>query len=205
MAEEKPITEPAPKAGDPQPVPYDRFAEVNGKYKDTVKELEAQRKELAELQAKMTAKEQAALAEQGEFKKLYETERAEREKLSTVAEQHKAAMEKLSAVNKSRREAIPENLRELIPDFTDPMQEYEYLAKWEAKMPEIKLPGMPSAPRAGAPAAPQSEMKRIEDELASLAGKAGDDAGERRMQLQRERTFLLGGGIPGAGKKLPEK
>lgn len=196
---------PVPKAEEPQNVPYERFTEVNGKLKDTVRQLEEQGKALADLQAKIKETEDKGLAEQGKFKDLYDKEKAEREKLLPVADQLKAYNDKLTALNAERRKAIPEEYHDIIPQsFPTPIDEYDYLEKFIGKLPALKSPGSPpTAPRGGTGGAPTDRMREIDLELEKLNGKYGDDAALARIKLKEERQSLSMAQRPESKDKLP--
>jgi DNA repair exonuclease SbcCD ATPase subunit len=179
--------EPQPQAGD-QSIPKARFDEVNGKLKDAVRAMEEQGKSLAQLQAKIKETEDKGLAEQGKFKDLYDKEKVEREKLLPLADQLKAYNEKLTALNAERRKAIPDDLKDIVPQsFPSPIDEYEYLEKFIGKLPSLKNPGAAPAgqrPGAGGGGAPD-DIKVLEAELAELnkSGNYSQNNQMRKIQL----------------------
>jgi hypothetical protein len=100
---------------------------------DTRKEAADWRKKLRELEGKLSKSEQerqaaedAKLAEQNQFKELYEKEKARADGLAPLQERLEAILEATKASNDKRIAAIPETMRPLVPDYDDPLK----LAEW---------------------------------------------------------------------------
>jgi hypothetical protein len=186
MAEEKKETTPTPGGEGDKHVPIDRLNEVIAQREAVRKELETVGKQLAELQAAAGEKEKAALAEQGKYKDLYDKSEGEVKRLVAIEAQHKAALNKIGELNKSRREKIPENYQDLIPAFTDPIQEFDYLLKFEAKLPTLN-PGIPPvAPKGGGGGGQPDGIKTLEEELDKL-----EKSGNYSQQTMMRRTQLV--------------
>lgn len=96
-------------------------------------EVEALRKEAAKWRTQLRATEKAGaeaeakrLAEQGEYKTLYETARAKAEQADALKERLDAVLTQAQEANARRIAAIPESMRGLVPDYDDPLK----LAQW---------------------------------------------------------------------------
>lgn len=189
---------------DKGPVPYERFAEVV-KDKNTMKErLDALEKTLAEQQAKQKQAEDAQLAEQGRYKELADKAQAEVARLAEVEKQHKAYRERVAGRNKARVEAIPENYRELVPNYTDPFELEEWLTRNEAKLAGKPPAGSPPAgPKPGPGGAPLDDIRAIDEELKTLQGQYGENARVRRILLLEQKQSLQGGQHPKGNPQKP--
>ena len=96
-------------------------------------ELEAARKEAASYRTKLRQTEKAVtdaeakrLAEQGEYKALYESVKAKADAADALQERLDAITAQAQAANERRVKAIPEHMRSLVPAYSDPLQ----LAEW---------------------------------------------------------------------------
>ena len=96
-------------------------------------EAEAARKEAAKYRTQLRAQEKATadaeakrLAEQGEYKALYESVKAKAEAADTLQERYDALIAQVQAANEKRIAAIPEQMRSLVPEYDDPQR----LAAW---------------------------------------------------------------------------
>ena len=97
-------------------------------------ELEAARKEAARYRTQLRQQEKAAaeadakrMAEQGEYKALYESVRAKAEAADALQERLDAITAATEAANKRRIDAIPEHMRSLVPAYDDPLKVAEWL------------------------------------------------------------------------------
>ena len=96
-------------------------------------ELEAARKEAASYRTKLrqtekakTDAEAAVMAEQGKYKELYEAVRAKADERDALQERLDAITAQAQAANERRINAIPEQMRSLVPEYDDPLK----LAAW---------------------------------------------------------------------------
>ena len=96
-------------------------------------ELEAARKEAASYRTKLrqtekakTDAEAAVMAEQGKFKELYQSAKAKADAADALQERLDALMTQAQAANERRINAIPEQMRTLVPEYDDPLK----LAAW---------------------------------------------------------------------------
>lgn len=170
---------------EPQQIPYARFKEKIDEANGLKGQLGELQKQMAALQAATQKQETDKLAEQGKFKDLFEQQKAEVEKLKGHETKLSAYAEKLKGLNELKKQSIPENFRDLIPAFTDPMDEFDYLVKFESKLPDLqKSPG--AAPAGGKPGGggePANEIKQLEDQLKALDGKYDQISGAQRVAL----------------------
>jgi len=95
-----------------------------------IKELNAENLRLRK-QADAAAKaktdaEAAVMAEQGKFKELYQSAKAKADAADALQERLDALMTQAQAANERRINAIPEQMRTLVPEYDDPLK----LAAW---------------------------------------------------------------------------
>jgi hypothetical protein len=114
---------------------------------ETRKESASYRKRLRELEATQEAAskaQQAAdekrLAEQNQFKELYEQARAKLGELEPLQARWNDHLEAVRARNEKRIGAIPESMRPLVPDYEDPLKLADWLEANQAML------GKPLAP-----------------------------------------------------------
>ena len=96
-------------------------------------ELEAARKEAASYRTKLRQTEQQAtdaeakrLAEQGEYRTLYESVKAKADAADALQERLDAITAQAQAANERRIAAIPDGMKSLVPEYDDPLK----LAAW---------------------------------------------------------------------------
>lgn len=96
-------------------------------------ELEAARKEAAKYRTQLRNTERQAteaeakrLAEQGEYKSLYESVKAKADAADALQERLDAITAQAQAANERRIAAIPESMKSLVPEYDDPLK----LAAW---------------------------------------------------------------------------
>lgn len=96
-------------------------------------ELEAARKEAAKYRTQLrqtekeaTAAEAKRLAEQGEYRSLYEAIKPKADAADALQERLDAITAQAQAANERRINAIPEQMRSLVPEYDDPLK----LAAW---------------------------------------------------------------------------
>ena len=130
-----PAATPEPQAGDGQQTeqeqPNSEHAPLSPEQWRA--EAEAARKEAAKYRTQLRAQEKATadaeakrLAEQGEYKALYESVKAKAEAADTLQERYDALIAQVQAANEKRIAAIPEQMRSLVPEYDDPQR----LAAW---------------------------------------------------------------------------
>ena len=110
-------------------------------------ELEAARKEAAKYRTQLRQQEKAAaeadakrMAEQGEYKALYESVRAKAEAADALQERLDAITAATEAANKRRIDAIPEHMRSLVPAYDDPLKVAEWLGANAAVLSKTLAP-----------------------------------------------------------------
>ena len=145
-----PAVTPEPQAGDGQQTeqeqPNSEHAPLSPEQWRA--EAEAARKEAAKYRTQLRAQEKATadaeakrLAEQGEYKALYESVKAKAEAADTLQERYDALIAQVQAANEKRIAAIPEQMRSLVPEYDDPQR----LAAWlEANAAVFAKPAAPS-------------------------------------------------------------
>jgi multidrug efflux pump subunit AcrA (membrane-fusion protein) len=96
-------------------------------------ELEAARKEAARYRTQLRTTEKQAtdaeakrLAEQGEYRTLYESVKAKADAADALQERLDAITAQAQAANERRIAAIPESMKSLVPEYDDPLK----LASW---------------------------------------------------------------------------
>jgi multidrug efflux pump subunit AcrA (membrane-fusion protein) len=96
-------------------------------------ELDAARKEAASYRTKLRQTEKQAtdaeakrLAEQGEYRTLYESVKAKADERDALQERLDAITAQAQAANERRIAAIPDTMRSLVPEYDDPLK----LAAW---------------------------------------------------------------------------
>ena len=92
-------------------------------------ELDAARKEAAKYRTQLRTTEKQAteaeakrLAEQGEYKSLYESVKAKADAADALQERLDAITAQAQAANERRIAAIPDTMRSLVPDYDDPLK-----------------------------------------------------------------------------------
>ena len=145
-----PAATPEPQAGDGQQTeqeqPNSEHAPLSPEQWRA--EAEAARKEAAKYRTQLRAQEKATadaeakrLAEQGEYKALYESVKAKAEAADTLQERYDALIAQVQAANEKRIAAIPEQMRSLVPEYDDPQR----LAAWlDANAAVFAKPAAPS-------------------------------------------------------------
>ena len=127
---------PEPQAGDGQQMEPEQ---TNSEHAQALSpeqlraELEAARKEAASYRTKLRQTEKAKtdaeakrLAEQGEYKSLYESVKAKADAADALQERLDAITAQAQAANERRIAAIPEHMRSLVPEYDDALK----LAAW---------------------------------------------------------------------------
>jgi hypothetical protein len=140
-------------------------------------ELEAARKEAASYRTKLRQTEKQAtdaeakrLAEQGEYRTLYESVKAKADAADALQERLDAITAQAQAANERRIAAIPEHMRSLVPEYDDALK----LAAWlDANAAVFSRPTPPPLDgRAGGNGTPAIVT---EDEVNEYAARWGID------------------------------
>ena len=140
-------------------------------------ELEAARKEAASYRTKLRQTEKQAtdaeakrLAEQGEYRTLYESVKAKADAADALQERLDAITAQAQAANERRIAAIPEHMRSLVPEYDDALK----LAAWlDANAAVFSRPTPPPLDgRAGGNGTPATVT---EDEVNEYAARWGID------------------------------
>ena len=141
-------------------------------------EAEAARKEAGKYRTQLRAQEKATadaeakrLAEQGEYRTLYESVKAKADAADALQERLDALMTQAQAANERRINAIPEQMRTLVPEYDDPLK----LAAWlDANAAVFSRPAPPPLDgRAGGNGTPATAT---EEEVREYAARWGLDA-----------------------------
>jgi hypothetical protein len=140
-------------------------------------ELDAARKEAASYRTKLRQTEKQAtdaeakrLAEQGEYRTLYESVKAKADERDALQERLDAITAQAQAANERRIAAIPDTMRSLVPEYDDPLK----LAAWlDANAAVFSRPTPPPLDgRAGGNGTPAMVT---EDEVNEYAARWGID------------------------------
>jgi len=141
-------------------------------------ELEAARKEAASYRTKLRQTERQAteaeakrLAEQGEYRTLYESVKAKADAADALQERLDAITAQAQAANERRIAAIPDAMKSLVPEYDDPLR----LAAWlDANAAVFSRPTPPPLDgRAGGNGTPATAT---EEEVREYAARWGLDA-----------------------------
>ena len=140
-------------------------------------ELEAARKEAASYRTKLRQTEKQAtdaeakrLAEQGEYRTLYESVKAKADAADALQERLDAITAQAQAANERRIAAIPDGMKSLVPEYDDPLK----LAAWlDANAAVFSRPTPPPLDgRAGGNGTPATAT---EEEVREYAARWGID------------------------------
>jgi hypothetical protein len=125
-------------------IPQSRFSEVTKELREA-KALLKQMQDASEA-AELARKQQTEteLAEQNQYKQLYEAAKSELASLKSVQDEAKRYRESFQATLQSRIDSIPEDKRHLVPEYDDPIKTMAWLDK---ALPELTTPQKPNAPR----------------------------------------------------------
>lgn len=157
-------------------IPKERFNKVIAERNDLAKRLEAL--ETAQTEREDTARKQreTELAEQNQYKQLYEAAKAENEQLKSVQGELKRYQDALESTYKARLEQIPEDRRHLIAEHGTL---FEKMAHLDRVFPDLVAPSKPTAPRldggSGGSGSRDSNanINTTQQDLANLAQQSG--------------------------------
>ena len=105
----------------------------------------------------------AALAEQGKYKELYEQSVAERDALKAKADAAEAYEQRITAQNTARIQALPEKMRKLVPADYAPAKLSAWLDDNAENLTSAPLPALDAGKQGGAgkpPPDPNTILKR---------------------------------------------
>jgi hypothetical protein len=162
-------------------VPYSRFAAVN----KTMREYEQR---LADMEQEQKEQREKVLTEQQRYQELAEQRGQELEALRGTAQRAEELEKALQDTVDARIEAVPENMRTLIPTFGTPQDTLEWLDANQALLTQSK----PKAPKldggAGQPEIEEEiELTGGEQTLLDAAGQYGFDLDATRVAKRRKR------------------
>jgi multidrug efflux pump subunit AcrA (membrane-fusion protein) len=136
-------------------------------------ELDAARKEAASYRTKLRQTEKQAtdaeakrLAEQGEYRTLYESVKAKADERDALQERLDAITAQAQAANERRIAAIPDHMRSLVPEYDDPLK----LAAWlDANAAVFSRPTPPPLDgRAGGNGTPAVDEVKVKEQAVRL-------------------------------------
>lgn len=166
-------------------IPQSRFNRVNEERKALAERLEALEKAQAERDESTRKQRETELAEQNQYKQLYESAKAELANLKAAQEQATRYQAALQQTNEARIQSIPEEKRSLIPEYDDPVK----LGAWLDKaLPELTTPPKPNAPRldggsggAGGTGNPSGNLNSTQQQLIEAARNMGFSVDAKRV------------------------
>ena len=126
--------EPAPGEGQEPATPQsDQQDTFTRDYVEKLRQEAAENRiKLKEFQDAQLKAEEERLAKKQEWQELAEKRAAEVEALRQYQEKYQAMLDAMSERNKQRIEAIPEDMRSLVPEYDDPAKLSQWLdANWE--------------------------------------------------------------------------
>jgi seryl-tRNA synthetase len=166
-------------------IPQSRFNKVNEERKALAERLEALEKAQAERDESTRKQRETELAEQNQYKQLYESAKAEVESLKALQSEVKRYRESFENTLQSRIQSIPEEKRALIPDYDDPIKTMAWLDK---ALPELTTPPKPNAPRldggsggAGGTGNPIGNLNPVQRQLIDAANNMGFSVDANRV------------------------
>jgi DNA repair exonuclease SbcCD ATPase subunit len=161
-------------------VPQSRFNQV-------VSERNAAREQMAELQRQIEEIKTAQLAEKEDFRTLYEETKATLDqvqpKASQVDEWRNAVLETVQA----QIEQLPEDVRDLVPEYEDPRQTLLWLNKNAAKLTRTPAPNMHAGAR-GDDVPPETILTPLDAMLARSANMTTEQWQEQKKKQQARDT-----------------
>jgi hypothetical protein len=165
-------------------IPQSRFSEVTKELREA-KTLLKQMQDASEA-AELARKQQTEteLAEQNQYKQLYEAAKAELESMKSLQSEVKRYRESFESTLQSRIQSIPEDMRDLIPNG-DPIEQMAWLDK---ALPELTTPPKPNAPRldggsggAGGTGNPIGNLNPVQRQLIDAANNMGFSVDANRV------------------------
>ena len=165
----------APATGEGQEPATTQTEQQDTFTRDYVEKLRAEaaenRVKLKEFQEAQAKAEEERLAKKQEWQELAEKRAQEIEALRPYQEKYAAVLESMRARNKERIEAIPEEMRSLVPEYDDPAKLAQWLdANWERLNAKPLVPSLNGG--AGANNTRGKQVTLSDDQLA-VAKKMG--------------------------------
>ena len=152
--------------GQPQPVPYERFKEVNERAKTAEARLAKLEKAEADRIAAEDANRQQKLKEQQQFQSLAEEWEGKfgdlEPKFKNLEAEHQRAMEVLTGYADSQMERVPEVFRGVVSAMPV-LERLEWLTENSSKLEEVNgagPKGIPSSPKGRTPSEMTDEQRR---------------------------------------------
>lgn len=133
----------------PQPVPYERFKEVNDKMRDMEQKLQELSESKTLMEQEQERKRQQELKEQQKFEQLAQEFQGQYEELKPKYEQATQRIEALEGVLESLSQAQMEQVPELYRTVVASMpllERISWLAENQSKLSESKPQGIPGTP-----------------------------------------------------------
>lgn len=131
-----PETDPTPQADTPNKS-QERITQL-------ISEKKAMQAELDRLKAEKQAEADKILADQNQWKTLYEQEKAAKEALNPYKDKAAALEATIQASNEADLARIPEDKKSLVPDYGDPVKLRGWLDKNMVQFAEIPRPQAPN-------------------------------------------------------------
>ena len=158
-------------------VPYDRFKEVNDKYR-------AMEQRLAQMEQEQSQKREKELAEQQRWQELAQELQAKLDATSKQAERATELEQSLQATVAARVERLPESVRTLVPDYSDPRLTLDWLNKNEALLVKAPAPSTDAGVAGDASAMKAVKLTELEMLIAQKAGMTPEQYAKRKAEGQ---------------------
>lgn len=155
-------------------IPKSRFDEVNAKYKEMAEKIEAFEKAEAARQKAAEQKELELKQEQGKFQELFQESQKELEGLKKYESRTTELEGLINGMVEAKLEAVPEEMKDLVPSNLTPEATLEWLAKAETKglfgkkEPEVKEIGKPSNKSTDTPKVDKADLSPLAKIMAGL-------------------------------------
>ncbi len=133
--------------GDDDTLPPDVPAWVQTRLKKANAEAARYRNELRTYQTETEKQNQKDLAEQGRWKDLYEQAKPTLESASQMKDRLALLEGAIVQRNEARVQAIPEDLRDMVPEYADPVQLEQWLDKNASRLTRSAAPNLDAGKR----------------------------------------------------------
>lgn len=168
-------------------IPQSRFNEV-------IEERNTLKAELDKLRSDFESAKRKELEEKEDFRRLYEETQKQLDELKPRAGQYDDMLTSLRETVAARVERLPEDVRDLVPDYDDPRLTLQWLNANEAKLMRPLAPQMDAGARGDA-TKPGAKLTDYDRQLAKLMGVAPDELAafkERRSKQDNSWEANLG-------------